>query len=433
MSLDSVLPSLRVPTDFNRYGDIPERDVVARLDQWKEDALRKLKELQTRVHQERAALSLKQQADIVAVASVFDDDDTWVIQDSQRLAHEIMNEFSEPPLPLVVQVLQNNVKPLFRSNPHPAINLETGRKLARPAGGPGASQDFYDSQTWKDHPGASNILLWCVRHIPSEAYEECWYLVIPPLMALLDDYEARYKLMGVRITSIMLERVPSSVLKRTGVDSLLMASLTRSLAQLQAPETPRLLPAAVSTSLTLIQLMTSPGSADRFDQLCALLGDGIIGSIWPYASERLPALLASIDALPPILELLGVGCARYMKVLVAQLVHPLAPSEYEKKSTELQISSLRALCALIDACPERIPQWKGTILNGVARCWVGIVDSPENPPDGLKEALKNVCRALAVACPSVLKDEYPRFLAADTKNFEGLFQTTNKQGRFALA
>jgi hypothetical protein len=42
-------------------------------------------------------------------------------------------------------------------------------------------------------------------------------------MAFLDDYEALYKLKGVEIASIMLERVPSSVLKRTGVDSLLIA------------------------------------------------------------------------------------------------------------------------------------------------------------------------------------------------------------------
>ncbi|KAJ7645511.1 hypothetical protein DFH06DRAFT_1211567 [Mycena polygramma] len=423
MSLDSVFASLRVPSDFNRYGDIPEPDVIARLDRWKEDALRTLRELQTRVQQEHASLSLKQQADVVSATAVFGSEDTWVTSDSRGVARDILQEFSEPPLPLVVQVLQHNVKPLFRSNPHPSINLETGRKLARPAGGPMASQDFYDGQTWKDHPGASHIILWCVQHIPSNAYEDLWHLVIPPLMTLLDDYEARYKLMGVRIASVMLDRVPSSVLRRTGVDSLLMASLNRSLAQLQSPETRRLLPAAISASLTLILLMTSPGSAERFDQLCSLLGDGIIGSIWPYSSDRLPALLASIDALPSILEIMGVGCARYLKVLVAQLVHPLAPLEYERTSLELQISSLRALSALINACPERIPHWKGTILNGVARCWVGIVDSAtDTASTELSQELKTVCRTLAAACPSVLQEEYPRFMAADAKMFGDLLK-----------
>ncbi|KAK7061347.1 hypothetical protein R3P38DRAFT_2828989 [Favolaschia claudopus] len=423
MSLDSVITSLRVPADFNRYRSIDDRDVITRLDQWKKDALGKLRELHTRIQQERERLSLKQQADIIATAAPFDDgDEAWVSPDSLQVAHEILSLFSEPSLPLVVQILQNNVKTLFRSNPHPSINLQTGRKLARPAGGPMASQDFYESQTWKDHPGASNIVLWGVRNIPSDAYEANWHLVIPPLMALLDDYEARYKLMGVKIMSAMLERVPSSVLKRTGVDSLLMGSLTRSLAQLQSPETPQLIRAAISASLALIQLTTSTGSADRFDQLCALLGDGIIGTIWPYSSDRLPALLASIDALPPLLRALGVGCARYMKVLVAQLVHPLAPLEYENKSVELQILSLRALCALMEGCPERIMHWKGTILNGVARCWVGIMDSSETPSDGLKQELKKVSHALAIACPSVLQGEYSRFCTLDPM-FTDLFHS----------
>jgi hypothetical protein len=63
----------------------------------------------------------------------------------------------------------------------------------------------------------------CAYTNQSSAYEAVWHLVIPPIMALLDDYEARYKLLGVQITSAMLERVPSTVLKRTGVDSLLFA------------------------------------------------------------------------------------------------------------------------------------------------------------------------------------------------------------------
>jgi len=40
-------------------------------------------------------------------------------------------------------------------------------------------------------------------------------------MTLLDDYEAPYKLRGIRIVAEMLQRVPNDLLKRTGVDVLL--------------------------------------------------------------------------------------------------------------------------------------------------------------------------------------------------------------------
>jgi len=48
-----------------------------------------------------------------------------------------------------------------------------------------------------------------------------WHLIIPPVMTLLDDFEAKHKLQGVFVVQEMLQRVPSDLLKRTGVDGLL--------------------------------------------------------------------------------------------------------------------------------------------------------------------------------------------------------------------
>jgi hypothetical protein len=61
-------------------------------------------------------------------------------------------------------------------------------------------------------------------------------------------------------------------------------------------------------------LMTALGSSDRFDQLCTLVGEGIISGIWLYASENPDVILASLDALPPLVRALGIGNARYLKV-----------------------------------------------------------------------------------------------------------------------
>jgi hypothetical protein len=61
-------------------------------------------------------------------------------------------------------------------------------------------------------------------------------------------------------------------------------------------------------------LTTDLGSPDRFNQLCTLLGEGIISGIWLYASEKSEVILASLDALPPVVRALGIGNARYLKV-----------------------------------------------------------------------------------------------------------------------
>ncbi|KAJ7068015.1 hypothetical protein C8F01DRAFT_1049818 [Mycena amicta] len=442
MSLTDASRSLRVPPDFRKYASIQDANVIESLEKWKIDALATLQALQIRVLQAQADLTLNEKAGIISAVAPLSGDGAWVSSESRLCANAILHEFIEPNQALVGHILLNNVKPIFRTNAHPSINPETGRKLARPAGGPQASQDFYDSQTWKDYPGASLVVLWCVQNIPvgfavslqdicvestkSSAYEEVWHLVIPPIMTLLDDYEAPYKLSGVMIAAAMLRHVPGSLLKRTGVDSLLLGALSRSMTVLDSPETPLLLPAAVSGSLDLIKLTTADGSVERFDQLCALLGDGIIGSVWPYSSNRIDALLASIESLRPILEVLGLGCARYLKVLVAQLVYPLAPLEHQQTTTALQISSLRALSAVIKACPERIANWRGTILNGVARSWVDAIQNPAAGNEELKKELQIVCHNLAVACPTLLQHEYRQLAALDENLFGDLFSTKSE-------
>ena len=42
-------------------------------------------------------------------------------------------------------------------------------------------------------------------------------------MTMLDDYETKYKLRGVKLVSQLLEVSPPDLLRRTGIDSLIMS------------------------------------------------------------------------------------------------------------------------------------------------------------------------------------------------------------------
>ena len=70
----------------------------------------------------------------------------------------------------------------------------------------------------------------------------------------------------------------------------------------------------MSTSVRLTELTTADGSEPRFDQLCALLGDGIMGNVWLYAQREPQALQASTEVIPLLARALGVGTSRYLKV-----------------------------------------------------------------------------------------------------------------------
>ena len=83
---------------------------------------------------------------------------------------------------------------------------------------------------------------------------------------------------------------------------------------LRNPETSDLIRASVLAALALVERSTAPGSAERFDRLCAILGDSIIGSVWVHAVGDPDALSASVDVLPDIIRALDIGAARYLKV-----------------------------------------------------------------------------------------------------------------------
>jgi len=64
-----------------------------------------------------------------------------------------------------------------------------------------------------------------------------------------------------------------------------------------------------------VKLTTNVGSIEYFEQLCELLGDGIIGTVWRYGFNDRDCILSSILVLPKVLTSLGLGCARYLKVI----------------------------------------------------------------------------------------------------------------------
>ena len=96
-------------------------------------------------------------------------------------------------------------------------------------------------------------------------------------------------------------------------------SLRTSLSHLQSRETPNLLKAAINASTDLTLLTTSiytgsKPSSERFDKLCDLLGEGIIAGIWLYAEDKPGVVQATFDALPKLLQALGIGTSRYLNV-----------------------------------------------------------------------------------------------------------------------
>ncbi|KAL5488230.1 hypothetical protein ACEPAI_6338 [Sanghuangporus weigelae] len=350
---------------------------------------------------------------IASIAELTGHED-WLADDTRRLAQGILDS-TDIHIELVRSVLENHVKPLFLTNPHPQLNLSTGRALHRSAGGSMAAQDYYDEQTWKSHPGLANVISWCIQRIPQDDYEQVWHLLVPPVMTFLDDYQSPYKLRGVMLVSDLLEKVPVTILKRTGIDQLLIGSLFRAIMNLHDDLSPQLIRSTVPVILRLIDMTTSPDSAERFDQLCTLLGDHIIGAIWVFASRERETIEASMDILPSIVQSLGIGTVRYVKALIPQCIHSITLNELIPHSRSLEVAALRTLLSVIQACSPRMHRWKGTIIEGVGQYWVMSCEGQEKTKEVemVYSLVRDIFTALSKACPTVLENEYPRLLQVE--------------------
>jgi len=426
--MQNFLDDLRIPREYARHADrviVQDEDELAqKLDSWKTKSAVVLSELASYVTTV-SELSLDEQSLLVLHVSSYDGNDPWVSTMARGEAQKILSSSVTPTVQLLQNLLNDRIRPILQSHAHPNVNPDTGRKLARAAGGPSALQDIYTSQTWKEEcPGIGNVVLWTVKQITSEDYERLWHLIIPPVMILLDDYDAGYKLHGILVVAEMLKRVPADLLKRTGVDRLIFASLKSTLTFLNNPKTPDIIYNSVPTLVSLINIVAPPISDDqgkeRFNNLSSILGDGIIGSIWMYASRDLSTIKASIDVLPLVVEGLGIGSVRYLKAMIHQLAHLLLPPEpgvelpYSSQTIqedELKLAALRTLAIIIRVCASRIGYWKGTILDAAARCWVHEMEKQGS--EEIKSGVREVCVGLQFVCPSVINDEFGRFLALD--------------------
>ncbi|KIJ19819.1 hypothetical protein PAXINDRAFT_7094 [Paxillus involutus ATCC 200175] len=313
-TLKQVLDSLAVPSAFSQYKTITDESVLTKLYTWKSNLQSSLSQLDSF---DVPTLSLSEQADLVRVLAPLTAVAQWSSPEIRLVASALLSTLI-PSRQVINHVLKHIVKPLFAPTPHPRLHTSTARILPRPAD----TQDTYVQQTWKEHPGLDEVVRWGVLNSEPSAYESTWPLLLPPVMSFLDDYQVPFKVLGVRLVSDMLTRVPSELLLRTGVDALLFTSLMSSLNHLRDPSTPELIHITVPTTLQLIDLANpslsplhgislhtqphsnEPGQATelihtlspthskslstRFTRLSTLLSSALLGTVIMYTPTLLP-------------------------------------------------------------------------------------------------------------------------------------------------
>ncbi|RJE18606.1 hypothetical protein PHISCL_09051, partial [Aspergillus sclerotialis] len=173
---------------------------------------------------------------ITTLASFTVIEDPWTVQESFAISAEVLQKFitetsSDKNIlfwPLIEEVLKQRVKPLFAKTKNPAIT-PGGRKNFHPIPLPRFDASTLDPETrpWKNNDVyTTSVFAWIVSLYTPENCDHLelhFPLIVPPLLALIDDESLPFKARGCDLLSQILKPIRetnSDILKRTNLSSV---------------------------------------------------------------------------------------------------------------------------------------------------------------------------------------------------------------------
>lgn len=143
----------------------------------------------------------------------------------------------------------------------------------------------------------------------------------------------------------------------------------------------------------------------RFSALCAVYQSVVI-NFFAYSASNIPFMTLSYSFITLLAPLLKKGCVRFLSDTLPTLLTSLGGMDasrglsrtFSPETTNMYLSALEALCAIIQACKGtgRIDRWRGLILGGIATLWCHLAETDQGRKLDtrmkmeLKEGMKDV-------------------------------------------
>ena len=146
-----------------------------------------------------------------------------------------------------------------------------------------------------------------------------WPLLIPPLLALIDDSSIEYKIKGCNFLAIFLQRCPSLLLERTGLGEIFENAVKPCLMSLpsltEEAQSLQMLRAAYPALISLARVRFHGGrhQAARNKALDRFLRDGILKG-YANAGEHVKIAELLVNEMTIVVTELGVDSVKHLKV-----------------------------------------------------------------------------------------------------------------------
>lgn len=281
----------------------------------------------------------------------------------------------------------------------------------------------------------------------ADSIEAHWPLLIPPLLALIDDSTIRFKVRGCKCLTLFLKSVPPPLLQRTGLGEVFQNALMPCLLCLPSlvveNESIEILEAAYVAVIFLNQVQF-PGEKHRTQRMISLekvLIDGIFKG-YAHAGENVKIAELLIQKMISLVRELGIEVVKYSKVLpchqssldiansspkhMLPLLSEILSGPFSTACPALLQASLQAIQVLVVIIWPRVKYHRSELLEGLVICWLSIEDEATQS-EYLQRVQANIELTVKLVT-SILRDDrdvvegYRRLIDCDSR-LQNLLET----------
>ncbi|KAM3586633.1 hypothetical protein VKS41_001698 [Umbelopsis sp. WA50703] len=215
------------------------------------------------------------------------------------------------------KILDEQVRLGYQRHRHPALNKPLpGARYTNNS----MDLEFHENQMWKEKNNmgyaAVDVLEWIVQLASSSQLDQAYPMIAPAILITVDDFDADYKVRGVRLIQCLITKVQSNLLITSGLGKVFLEALFQCLTYIHADAArPDLVQASYKCCHDLINLLNGVDSKGRINMYERLLTDGVLLS---GAAENWEIRRICLDQIPYICNELGIMTVQYLKNTLSQ-------------------------------------------------------------------------------------------------------------------
>ncbi|KAL4761055.1 tRNA adenylyltransferase [Aspergillus foveolatus] len=353
---------------------------------------------------------------VIALASFSSDADAWNTHEAFTASTIMLRVFVEASSfwLTIESILKSRVRPIFAKAKNPAIT-ESGRKNFHPIPLPRFDSSILDPETkpWKLQDAyITTVFAWIVNQYKAadiNTLEAHFPLLVPPILALIDDSSHFYKRLGCILLSeflVPIRESKSDILRRTNLSSVFedaIRPLFHSLPTITPEDDSiQLLSGAYPALRSLVQTSYRLSPATNRDTSSArqltdeekfistttkTLRDHLIPSFHHISSTNPTTSSGSTFASFPhprlstfLLDQVAITCAdigihttKYLQEIIP-LIYSTLSNPFGTAHPPLLLSALSATRAVILNAYPRLWRWRGEMLGAICSCWIHIFE-----------------------------------------------------------